>query len=193
MRKLWLGSLLLAIITGFVVTHAATLGMQAVWPFFAGLALAPLGVRGNGLMRVGASAIAGVAIGVGVFVVVSEWMPFIPVSFGITVAVGVALMGTVAAVVPKVLSLPSMLLAFGVFYGSYEAQWIADRAAFRGEAAAAAASVVLSLLGGVVASWAISQLLAIEARQRAGEVIPFRARLRVAHPEPGQRAAAGGM
>lgn len=166
MRRLWLSPILLAIVAGLVVTHAAALGMQAVWPFFLGVALAPLSGRGHDLLRAAAGAAAGVGFGVAVFVAVSEWMPFIPISFGITVAVAIALMGAVALRAP-VLSLRAMLISFAAFYGLYEAQWVADRAAFKSQAAAAAASVLLSLLGGLLASFAISQLLSGEAGLRA--------------------------
>jgi hypothetical protein len=193
MRKLWLGTMILAIAAGLVVTHAETLGVKTVWPFFVGLALAPLGARGRGLVRTSLSTVLGVGMGVAVFVAVSEWMPWIPVSFGITAGVGVALLGTMAVLAPKVLALPPMLVSFAVFYGSYEAQWAGNRGGFRGEAAAAAATVILAMLGGLAISFAASQLLTIEARQRAGEVIPFRARLRVAEPMERRAAAGGGM
>jgi len=165
MRRFWLGTILLAIVAGLVVTHAATLGMQAVWPFFLGVALAPLSARGHDLPRAAVSAAAGVGFGVAVFVAVSEWMPFIPISFGITVAVAIAFMGVVSLRAP-VLSLRAMLISFAAFYGVYEAQWVADRAAFKSQAAAAAASVLLSLLSGLLASFAISHLLSSEAGLR---------------------------
>jgi len=192
MRKTWIGAMVVAIITGLVVTHAATLGLQSAWPFAVGLALAPLGARGKGLVKTSLSVVAGVGASVAVFVAVSLWMPFIPVSFGIAVGVAVAGLGTAAILLPRRLNLPAMLVSFAVFYGSYESQWVANRAAFRSEAAAAAAGVVLAIFGGVVASFAVSQMLAIEARQRAGEVIPFRARLRVAATDDRPAAAAGG-
>lgn len=47
MRKTLLGTLMLAVAAGLVVTHAATLGLEQAWPFAVGLALAPLGARGT--------------------------------------------------------------------------------------------------------------------------------------------------
>jgi len=192
MRKLWLGTMILAIAVGLVVTHAATLGMKAVWPFVIGIALAPLGAKGRGLARTSFSVAAGVALGVAVFVAVSLWMPWIPLSFGIMSGIAVAIMGTLAAFLPRGFALSPMLIAFGVFYGSYEATWAANRGAFRGDAASAAATVMVCMLGGLIVSVGVSSLLAIQARQRAGEVIPFRSRLRVAGPVDDRRAVAGG-
>jgi len=191
-RKLWLGTMLVAVAAGVIVTHSATLGMKAVWPFIAGLALTPLGARGRGLIRTAVSVLAGIGAGVAVFVGVTEWMPWIPVSFGIAVGIAIGLMGTAAVFAPRVFALPPMLVAFAVFYGSYATQWAADRGAFRGEAAGAAATVLLSLLAGLAVSFVASQALALEARQRAGEVIPFRARIG-GFADEGRRAAAGGM
>ncbi len=192
MRKLWLGTMLLAVVVGLVFTHFETLKLQAAWPIVVGVALAPLGARGRGHIRTSISVIVGVAVSAGVFFAVSYWMPFIPMSFGIWVGIAVGLMGSVAILAPKWFSLPASLVGFGVFYGLYEAQWISDRAAIRGEAASAAASTIVLMLGGLAISFAVSSLLALQARQRAGEVIPFRARLRVAEPEMERRAAAGG-
>jgi hypothetical protein len=193
MRKLWLGTMVLAIAVGLLITHAATLGMKTVWPFAIGIALAPLGAKGRGLVRTSISVVAGVALGVGVFVAVSLWMPWIPMSFGILAGVAVAVMGTLAAFVPRGFALSPMLIAFGVFYGSYEATWATNRGAFRGDAASAAATVMVCMLGGLLISVGVSSLLAIQARQREGEVIPFRSRLRVAGSIDDRRAAAGGM
>jgi hypothetical protein len=192
MRKLWLGSMFLAIAVGLFVTHADTLGMKSVWPFVVGLALAPLGAKGRGLIRASLSVTIGVILGVVVFVSVSLWMPWIPMSFGIGAGIAVAIMGTLAAFLPGTFALPPMLIAFGVFYGSYETTWAANRGAFRGDAASAAATVIVCMLGGLIVSLGVSSLLAIQARQRAGEVIPFRARLRVTDSFEERRAAAGG-
>jgi hypothetical protein len=192
MRKLWLGSMLLAIAVGLVITHADTLGMKSVWPFVVGLALAPLGAKGRGLIRASLSVVVGVVLGVGAFVAVSLWLPWIPLSFGVMAGLAVATMGTLAAFLPKTFALPPMLIAFGIFYGSYESTWAANRGAFRGDAASAAATVIVCMLGGLVVSLGVSSLLSIQARQRAGEVIPFRARLRVTDPFEERRAAAGG-
>lgn len=192
MRKLWLGTMILAIAVGLLVTHAATLGMKAVWPFAIGIALAPLGAKGRGLVRTSLSVATGVALGVGVFAVVSLYMPWIPLSFGIASGVAVAIMGTLAAFVPSGFALTPMLIAFAVFYGSYESVWSANRGAFYGDSASAAATVLVCMLGGLLISVGVSSLLAIQARQRAGEVIPFRSRLRVAGSMDDRRAAAGG-
>jgi len=191
-RKLWLGTFLIAVASGFIVTHSETLGMKTVWPFIAGLALTPLGARGRGLMRTALSVLVGIGAGVAVFVGVTEWMPWIPVSFGIAVGIAIAIMGTAAVFAPRLFALPPMLVAFAVFYGSYATQWASDRGAFRGEAAGAAATVLLSVLAGLAVSFVASQALALEARQRAGEVIPLRNRL-AGYGDTERRAAAGGM
>jgi hypothetical protein len=192
MRKMLLGTMMLAVAAGLIVTNAETLGLDQAWPFAVGLALAPLGARGRGLVRTSLSILAGVAIGVGAFVIVSLRMPFIPVSFGIMVGVAVAAMGLLASFMPKQFQLPPMLIAFAVFFASYEPVWTANRAGFYGQAPAAAASVLIALFGGLLVSYGASRILAIEARQRAGEVIPFRARAQLSGAADRPAAAAGG-
>lgn len=192
MRKMLLGTLMLAVAAGVIVTHADTLGIEQAWPFAIGLALAPLGARGRGLVRTSASVLAGVAFGVGMFVLVSLWMPFIPVSMGIMTGVAIAAMGLTATFAPRLFQLPAMLIAFAVFFAFYEPTWTLNRAGFYGQAPAAAASVVLALFSGLLVSYGASRLLAIEARQRAGEVIPFRGRIRMADGSTERRAAAAG-
>ncbi|MGH2784840.1 MAG: hypothetical protein ACRDJ1_06240 [Actinomycetota bacterium] len=192
MRKMLLGSLMLAVAAGLIVTHAETIGIEQAWPFAIGLALAPLGARGRGLVRTSASVVAGVAIAVGVFVLVSLRMPFIPLSFGIMTGIAVGAMGVVAAVLPRAFQLPPMLIAFAVYVAFYEPTWALNRAGFYGQAPSAAASVLIALFSGLLVSYGASRLLAIEARQRAGEVIPFRARMQVADASDRPAAAAGG-
>lgn len=192
MRKMLLGTLMLAVAAGVIVTHAATLGLDQAWPFAIGLALAPLGARGRGLVRTSLSVIAGVAVGVGMFVLVSLRMPFIPVSFGIMTGVAIAAMGLIASFAQRSFALPQMLIGFAVFFASYEPTWTANRAGFYGQAPAAAAGVLIGLFGGLLVSYGASRLLAIEARQRAGEVIPFRARGAMSEGVDRPAAAAGG-
>jgi hypothetical protein len=192
MRKMLIGTLMLAVAAGVIVTHAETLGLEQAWPFAIGLALAPLGARGRGLVRTSLSVIAGVAAGVGMFVLVSLRMPFIPVSFGIMTGVAIAAMGALASFAQRSFALPQMLIGFAVFFASYEPTWTANRAGFYGQAPAAAAAVLIALFDGLLVSTAASRLLAIEARQRAGEVIPFRARGAIADGADRPAAAAGG-
>lgn len=193
MRKLWLGAILFAVAAGLAVTHASTLGLDIVWPFVVGLAFAPLGARGKGLIRTSLSVVLGVGLSVGVFVAVTEWMPWIPVSFGIMVGIAIAVMGTAAALAPKQFALPPMLVAFAVFYGAYQDHWAANRGAFRTEAFGDAAAVIVAMLGGLLVSFVVSSVLHVQARQREGEVIPFRSRLRTADDAGDRRVAAGGM
>ncbi|MGH2794032.1 MAG: hypothetical protein ACRDKG_06975 [Actinomycetota bacterium] len=192
MRKMLLGSLMLAVAAGGIVTHVETIGIEQAWPFAIGLALAPLGARGRGLVRTSMSVIAGVAVAVGMFVLISLWMPFIPVSMGIMTGVAIALMGVASALMPRAFQLPAMLIAFAVFFAFYEPTWTLNRAGFYGQAPAAAASVLIALFSGLLVSYGASRVLAIEARQRAGEVIPFRARVRMADASSDRPAAAAG-
>lgn len=195
MRRFALGSVLLAVAAGLIFTHAKTLGLQAAWPLAAGFALAPLGAGRRRIARTAVSVAVGVALGVGVFAAVSYWMPFIPMSFGLVTGIAVAVMGLAAWTVPSTFSMPAMLLAFGVFYGSYESTWVADRGGFRGDSAAAAASVVLALLGGILVSTAISGVLDIESEERMAEIAEYPAaaeRPARARVERERRIAAGG-
>lgn len=185
MRRAIGGSVVLAGAAGLIWTHAGTLGIEDAWPVALGAALGMFAIEEGAIGRVAAGVVAGVAASAAVFLVVTLTLPFIPASFGIAVGVAVAVMGLCAAVFPRALSLPAMLVGFGTFYGSYHPIWLEDRPGFLGDTASTAASLILAIVGGMLVWNAIARVLHPQPERRVIMLEP-----RVIELEPAPEAEA---
>lgn len=171
MRHLALGSVLLAVAGGLIWTHADTLGISAAWPILIGFALAPMTAGRTRLPRVTFGVATGIAAAWAAMAVLTYELPFIPLAQGLAVGVAIGVMGLLGATAPRTLSFPAMLIGFGTFFGYYQPAWEANRGAFLGDSAAAAATVLLAITGAMAVSQTIASMTRVEAE---AEVVTLR-------------------
>lgn len=164
MRRIILASITLGVAAGVIWTHHDTLGITDVWPVALGVALAAPAIGRLG--AVATSAVAGIVAAWAVFIAVTLLLPFIPVSFGITVGVALTVLGVGAGAI-RGASLPAMLAGFAAFYAVYEPSWVDDRPGFLGNSASAAATVAVTVLGGMAVYAVIDRVIGFARAPRA--------------------------
>lgn len=190
MRRTILGTSALAGAAGLIWTHAGTLGIDDAWPVAVGAALGMFAIEEGAVGRIAGGVVAGVAASAAVFLAVTLALPFIPASFGVAVGVAVAVMGLAAAIFPRAVSFPAMLIGFGTFYGSYHPIWLEDRTGLLGDSAATAASLILSLVGGMLVWHAIARVLHPQPERRVISLEPRVIELEPAVETPAEAPAA---
>lgn len=168
MTKMALGALALATVAGLVWANTEAWGLQAAWPLVIGFAIAPLAVRRGVLRATAIGAGIGVAVAWLMYAVVTQYMPFVPLTFGLAAGAAVAILGIAGALLRSSASMPAMFIGFGVFVGLYEPTWIVQRAQFLTDGTLAAATVLAALFGGMLASVATGWLVGVTEPVAAG-------------------------
>jgi len=191
MIKAIFASIVLGGAAGLAWAYHETLGFEEAWPIVLGLALGALAAR-----RAASTAISvagGIAAAWAVFIVVTLMLPFIPMSFGLTTGVAIAVIGIAAAAI-RGASLAGMLVGFAAFFAVYERTWLDDRPGFLGDSLSAAATLALALFAGMLVFGILESAIgfAREHRAEVTEVAPAEIDLRervidVTEPEPTEK------